>query len=383
MLKILSKMKFVFALSCFLLMSGACAVSAQTISKAFVELETKVKMTKEDFDANSELYEREVPDEALLAHQFRLPNGWSDISGKGKSLDFSSDVETILSKFVGLPNMFARSSFNVLVLSITRETDLLHWYYTYMSSKGYSVTAMKEMEEGMRVEAESIKMNVEATFVVRSVAILSGDKVVIAEYAVPDPFWAEQHDEALWSIASFYLPFKDDKTIEPRKEFSILDIVKFNYPASWSIRVPKLTVVDELSASAVSRNARGELDGRIDSFFLASHVGGERQENFEAYKKKYKDIVSFTVGEHIEIIEGVDYHKTISAGRIDVFNALSPDGLSQTGYEIWMAVLESEIYDGYVFMSTVGRNVDFMTWSKNQKTFKIMVSSMELHGQPR
>jgi len=376
-------MQFIFALSCLALMGWSSVSSAQKITKSYVDLETKVKMTKEYFDGHSELYEKDVPDEPLLSHQFRLPNGWTDISGKDKALAFSSDVESILSKFAGLPNMYARSSFSVLVLSLARETELLHWYYNYMSSKGYSVVAMKAMEEGFRVEAESIKINVEATFVVRSVAILSGDKVVIAEYAVPDPFWEEQHDEALWSIASFYLPFKDDKTIEPRKEFSILDIVKFNYPASWSIRVPKLTVVDELSASSVSRNSRGELDGRIDSFFLASHVGGERQENYEAYKKKYKDIVSFTVGEHIEIVEGIDYHKTINAGRIDVFEALSPNGLNKTGYEIWMALLESEIYDGYVFMNTVGRDVDFMTWSKNQKTFKIMVSSMELHGQAR
>jgi|TARA_R110002126_G_scaffold13118_3_gene56575 hypothetical protein len=383
MFRLSLKIKLVFVLLCIFVMGGAGLSHAQKITKAYVELGTKVKMTKSHFDENSEEYKKEVQGESLLTHQFRLPNGWTDISGENKALDFSSDVETKLSSFVGLPNMYARSSFSVLVLTLEREVELLHWYYTYMSAKGYSVTGMKAMDGGVRVEAESIKMNVEATFVVRSVAILSGNNVVIAEYAVPDPFWQEQHDEALWSIASFYLLFKDDKTIEPRKEFSILDIVRFNYPASWDIRVPKLTVVDELSAAAISRNALGELDGRVDSFFLASHVGGEREDNLEMYKKKYKDIVSFTIGEHMETIDGVDYHKTISAGRIDVFNALTPDGQSQTGYEIWMTILESDIYDGYVFMNTVGRNVDFMTWSKNQRSYKIMVESMELHGQPR
>lgn len=382
------KMKPVFTLIFmvmlgFVTMGGAGQSYAQKITKSYGELGTKVKMTREFYDENSEEYQKEVPDETLLEHKFRLPNGWTDMSGANKALGFSSDVETKLSSFVGLPNMYARSSFSVLVLTLERESDLLHWYYTYMSAKGYSVTGMKAMDGGARVEAESIKMNVEATFVVRSVAILSGDKVVIAEYAVPDPFWQEQRDDALWSIASFDLLFRDDKTIEPRKEFSILDIVKFNYPASWDIRVPKLTVVDELSAAAISTNSLGELDGRIDSFFLASHVGGSREENLDMYKKKYKDIVSFSIGDHMEIIDNVDYHKTISAGRIDVFNALSPDGESETGYEIWMTILESDIYDGYVFMNTVGRNVDFMTWSKNQKSYKIMVESMELHGQPR
>ncbi len=357
---------------------------AQEIMKAYTDLDTTVKMTKEEYNANAETYEREVPGEKLLSHKYSLPKGWEDISGAQiAGYEFSSKVETILEKYVGLPNMYARSSFNVFVLKLDREINLSHWYHTYMSSRGYSVFAMKDFESGKRVEAESIKINSEATFVVRSVAVLTGDKVLIAEYSVPDTFWDEQRDEAVWSIASFDLVYTDDATIEPHKEFSILDIVKFNYPASWEVKVPRLTVVDELSAVVKTHNIRGELDGRIDSFYIASHVGGTREENLESYKAKYSDIVRFQIGDHIETIENVTFNKTINAGRIDIFKAMDETGKSFTGYEIWLAILESDVYDGYVFLSTIGREYDFLTWSKNQRSFKIMVESMALHGQPR
>ena len=85
----------------------------------------------------------------------------------------------------------------------------------------------------------------------------------------------------------------------------------------------------------------------------------------------------------METIEALDYTDTISAGRVDIFKALRLGTTSQAGYEIWMALLESDVYDGYVFMSTVGREIDFVTWAKNQRSFKIMVESMELHGHAR
>jgi hypothetical protein len=356
---------------------------AQQLTLPFSELDTSIKMPKEAYLELSEAYTRELKGESLLQHKFRLPKTWSDQMGEAKKTEFSSKVETLISHYVGPPNMFARSSFKVRVLKMEREMDLMHWYFTYMGTKGYSVTALKEWPDGRRVEAEGIRIDIEATFVMRSVAMLSGDLVVIAEYAVPDPFWAEQRDEAVWSASTFNLEYKNDRTIEPRREFSILDIVKFNYPGSWDVRRPKLTVVDEVSAVATSKNQRGEFDGRLDAFYLASHAGGTREENLTFYKEKYIDIVRFDLGEHMETIEALDYTDTISAGRVDIFKALGLGTTSETGYEIWMALLESDVYDGYVFMSTVGREIDFVTWAKNQRSFKIMVESMELHGHAR
>ena len=376
------KALFLFALFSSLLVLQQPSY-AQDARLAYAELDKFVDTTKDDYYAKSEEFERNVDTDSLLTHKFRLPKGWSDITGESKMINFASDVGSTLAKFVGPPNMFARSKFEIKVIPLKREVDLIHWYYTYVIGQGNSVTAMEVMRDGRRVEAEAINISHEATFVVRSVAMVSGDRVIVAEYSVPDPFWKEQRDEAVWSISTFDMVFTDDRTIEPRKEFSILDIVKFVYPSSWQIRVPKLTVVDELSSSATSRNERGELDGRMDMFFIASHVEGTREENLANYKEKYKKVVSFDFGEHVETIESSEYDKTITAGRMDVFNAITIKHASETGYEIWMALLESDVYDGYVFMATVGRDVDFMTWSKNQRTFKILVESMELHGQAR
>lgn len=384
-MQIMKLLSFKFLMmSLALILLAAPHAHAQQIMKAYTDLDISVKMTKEAYDGNADEYEHEVPGEKLLTHKFKLPKGWEDITGgKIGTPEFSSKVETILEKYVGLPNMYARSTYNVFALKLEREVDLSHWYFNYMSSRGYSVVAMKDdFAGGKRVEAESIKMNVEATFVVRSVAVLIGDKVIIAEYAVPDVFWNEQRDEAIWSIASFGMVFEDDKTIEPRKEFSILDIVKFNYPASWNVKVPRLTVVDELAAAVTTHNLRKELDGRIDSFYIASHVGGTREENMENYKQKYSEIVQFTIGEHIETLENVEFDKSITAGRIDIFKAKDVNG-NYNGYEIWLAILESDVYDGYVFLTTIGREFDFLVWSKNQRSFKIMVESMALYGQPR
>ncbi len=361
----------------------AVPAQAQKLSLPFSELNMSIEMPKETYMELSAQYTRELKDEALLKHSFRLPKTWTDQMGEAKKTDFSTKVETLISHYIGPPNMYARSSFEVKVLKMDREMDLMHWYFTYMGTKGYSVTALKEWADGRRVEAEAIRIDVEATFVMRSVAMLSGDLVVIAEYSVPDPFWGEQRDEAVWSASTFTLEYANDRTIEPRKEFSILDIVKFNYPGSWQVRRPKLTVVDELSAVATSRNQRGEYDGRLDAFFLASHAGGTREENLKLYKEKYTDIVSFDLGAHIETLEGQTYDESISAGRVDIFKALKPGTESETGYEIWMALLESNVYDGYVFMNTVSREIDFVTWAKNQRSFKIMVESMELHGHAR
>jgi hypothetical protein len=356
---------------------------AQQLTLPFSELDTSIKTPKETYLELSRAYTRELKGEALLQHKFRLPKTWADQMGEARKTEFSSKVETLISHYIGPPNMYARSSFKVKVLKMEREMDLMHWYFTYMGTKGYSVTALKEWADGRRVEAEGIRIDVEATFVMRSVAMLSGDLVVIAEYSVPDPFWSEQRDEAVWSASTFNLKYTNDRTIEPRKEFSILDIVKFNYPGSWQVKRPKLTVVDELSAVATSKNQRGEFDGRLDAFFLASHAGGTREDNLKLYKEKYKNIVSFGFGDHMETIEALSYSDTISAGRVDIFKALRLGTTSETGYEIWMALLESDVYDGYVFMSTVGREIDFVTWAKNQRSFKIMVGSMELHGHAR
>lgn len=356
---------------------------AQTIMKSYSEVSHEVKMTKEDYLKASDPYEFDIPGHQILKYTYRLPQNWERLSKIEEPEEFSKKVETPIVRYVGLPNMLARNSFEVNVIELAREIDLSHWYSRHLTQKGYALAQLSYFPERKRVEAMSVRTELGVAYVVRSVALINGDKVIMAEYHVPDPFWNDNKDEAIWTISHFNLVYKDDRTIEPRKEMAILDIVQFVYPASWQAKMEKITVVDELNTILSSYDGRGVLDGRIDTYFLASHVGGTREQNLETYKNRYTEDVKFSIGDHIESIDINGFHSSINAGRVDVYKGMTADGRSETGHEIWFAILETDTYDGYVFMNTIDREYDFLTWSKNQMSFKIIVESLSLQGELR
>jgi hypothetical protein len=369
-----------------LVLTSAGSAYAYLKAEDVKPLNFKVKMSRDQFFAQSELVEEAPGNDQALKYRVRIPKGWIKLpAAETESVHLSTAIFKDLSTYLSQPKGDTRSRFRVRVLELKHFISAENWFLNYMLLNGSTIDGLLIKSE-RRLEAEYTVLDDGQPFVVRAVVEITGPRVVLAEYMVASQYAAEERDLQVWAMASFTLTNPDTGLIEPVEVYSFVDIVRFEYPQSWILYSPPVTTIDRMEASIL--NLKGvsrddlkninmndtKLDGRVDVEVVSKTIGTSEAQEIEHLKKKLNQ-KGLETGELIKSINDIKLNKRIAHSKIDSYRIKSNDP-KMARYELWVAILESEGRFYIITLITMGREENFSVWAQNTETFKHVLRSL-------
>lgn len=347
------------------------------------KLSGEVHISKEDFTAQSDLVQEKPRNDDSLAYHIRLPKGWQKIDNPVNGIDDNSNILHQISTYAGPPRIEHRSLLRIRTADATSLISMDDWFIGYMMQMGFAIEGMT-VDSPRRITAQYAVFEDNEPFIVRAVATLSGHHIILAEYLVPQNVYQAERDQQIWAMTGFDLTSPNLAPPVDVKTFSFLNVVKFDYPANWNFPDPGIRDFNRMDAhisntlssipQKYEQKIPDRMGGRIDISVISrtenTQITSEiNRLNAELTSKNYK------LGKYLGNIK-IDPLPSLTQNiRVDSYEL---DGLTEklTGYEYWIAVLQTPDYYVLVQLTTLGRNDNFILWAENTETYKTLIRSL-------
>lgn len=373
-----------FALLCFV--AGLFGMAAPAVHAEGTDLRPGVAglkniktiptfpMDKAAFENATELHTATPLGDKFLEYSVRLPKDWKKSQER---VSASSDGQRRLlgevARYFGPSQGDVRSRFVVMAVELDREISVRNWFLHYILSHGYTLTGIKEVSD-RRVEALYIQLEKDTSYVVRAVAEVNGPRMILSMMYIPERLWRGQEAVQEAVVNSFTLVSPEDKPIENVRTHAFLDLVRFDYPVSWTLRAPNIQSLDAMEAKLVSVAENKSLNGEIDVNLISTELDTTLVQEVNALRKAL-DARGMVIGDMIEQPTNYKFSPHIYYDRVEVYEITNKDK-TLVDHEYWIAVLIEDRYYTIVTMLSPSRDVDFYTWASNTEAFERVIKTI-------
>jgi len=361
--------------------SFALPAQAQSFLKDYAKPLPGIELLPEaEFKAQTTVYEDKPFDDAALEYQLRLPEDWT-MREKATSSDFldSRKVFNRLAVFYGPPAAEARSVLSIESIRMEYRLTAEQWMYQYLLKRGLAVQGFSAHDK-KRAEAMYVIFSKDVQYVVRILAVLNGQQVVLVKYSMPTSHWKAERALQAQVLNDFHLKNDIYANIEDTKSYRFLDIAKFDYPASWDLKAPPLKSIDSMGVEifninkAATNRWKRYLNGKMEVDLVSGYLTDDLLVEVEKIKTGISEDLDLKIGELI------DYRDDFEVGDIFRFQALDVYKVEDNAeklirYEMWFATLASDDYFYLVSLITPAREQDYFIWARNTNTFMDMLKS--------
>lgn len=345
------------------------------------QLGREVKMSKKEYEDQSQLYDTfDLDGDPFLAYRVRLPKSWQFMGPRElKDMQLNNRLMGIMAYYVSPADLELRSSFRLKAQRMAHMMSARDWTYHYALANRYTLQAMTTYGDD-RAEAVYVITEMDISYVVRMAVVVSGPRVVIAEYFVPMQKYEEEQDLQTWGITSFYLKKKDLSSTEPTKTLYFFDIASTVYPESWIVENPNIVSVDQMSASVVNlqqedRDKTSLLRGRVDVFLFAADDTYNEKAAFDTINELFEP-QQLKLGKKLGRFIPTDNQSGLKGESYTVYSIENPEHKFQD-YQYWVTVMKGKNYYFYVCLLSPPRDTDVYNWSRNLGAFEYMVKTMK------
>jgi hypothetical protein len=351
------------------------------VQQAIPKIKETPLLPPETFNAQTveQSYKAPFGDETL-GYSIRLPKNWSanlalQTAGDGQSNGgLSSAVFSMIARYVGQPVNLQRSEIVIEAIKLDRGIDLKSWLKNHILTGGQTITAMNEPSPS-EIEVLYVKVDRDLTYIVRSRAFLNGPNIIMVNYYLPQENYELEGALQAQVLRAFSLLKPVDDSIEKQEVYGFLDQSFFNYPASWILKPQEIYSIDRMMASLYQQitplDEREEpiITGQIQVFVISKLLKTSLADEVKSYKDGLK-IPNYKLG---GFIENISYtFKDGISGQTQAY-VLEPEQASKyKPYEIVVSVLQGKDFYYILHLITPSRQHDFLTWSKNMTTFKVV-----------
>ena len=372
-----------FFLSFVFVLSFAGLAHSQAILKIFdVEMPEIELLPNDEFVAQT-YRQTETPVGAKeLAFDLRIPKDWTKADDVSLgSLVISDNIRSNLAKYFGPVTTGTRHHMLVQVVGVNHQMTAKQWFVRYILENGYTVEGVTVHDE-RRAEGLYIFVEDNISYVARSIVQLNGKNVIFVQHFLPIEEWHDNKVMQAQMLNSFKLKRASKTNIEEMKDYTFLDIAKFEYPESWRLKANNIRSVDRMKAEILNLTEKkvGEervqsLSGRIGLHLISIFATKGIDEEIEEFqlglsdKELYvqEDMGNYTdfVFEDPEFIAESYVYRVVDKHR----------GLQD--YEYWITVMGHGDYYYFVTMLTPARENDFLKWSRNTQAYKVVAKSFK------
>lgn len=355
-----------------LIFSGAGA-SAQFADSRIPEL-TGFDISADEIKAKTDLFEETPFGDKYLAYRLRLPKGWVKKDPQVTSTaDISKKLLGEVAQYYGPAALDARSYFVIQAAELDYAITAKNWFMNYILSRGYTLQGMK-VHSDKRIEALYVFLDKDQTYVVRTVGEVNGSRMILAMYFVPESRWQEEKVLQANALASFEFLNPEVVKIEDTRTYAFLDLLRFDYPASWRLLAPSIYSIEAMDAKIVSSQEDSVLDGEVDVHVVSTELDTTLAEEVKSVQKSLED-KGLVIGKLVDQPSDYKIREHIYFSRIEVYQA-NDKSKELLDYEYWIGVLMEDRYFYIVTMLTPSRNTDFYLWARNSEAFKTVIQTL-------
>lgn len=340
----------------------------------------------EEFEANTNVHHvKPIKDEAL-EYAIRLPKNWEEKEsvGDASELLLSNKMFGNVSRFESEANIDSPfpSQFTIQVIALEYELSAEQWFVQHLLSNGYALQGITVHDED-RAEALYITVERDVSYVIRSVAIRNGKRVILGRYKMPIERWEKEKSIQAQVIDSFRLANLKDEVVEKMKAYHFLDIAKFEYPESWKLRAPPFRSIDKLDVELLSIRhipdefGKGDLilSGKIGLSLVSVFVSDDINEEMRQFKSEYEKN-GLIFNDEVKVEGDFDFSHYFTNTSVVAYNVMGKEN-DLVDYEFWITTMEYGDYYYFVTLLTPARKDDYYVWSRNTQTYALIVSTFK------
>lgn len=310
----------------------------------------------------------------FLAYKVRLPKGWtkrqSDVT---TNADISKKLLGEIARYYGPNAPDARSYFVIQAAELDYEITAKNWFMNYILSRGYTLQGMTTVSD-KRIEALYVLLDKDQSYVVRTVGEVNGSRMILSMYFVPEARWQAEKVLQAQAMKSFQFDSPEKVRVEQTRTYAFLDLLRFDYPASWRLLAPNIYSIEAMDAKIVNASDDSILNGEVDVHVVSTELDTTLAEEVKNVQKSL-ETKGLVIGKLIEQPQDYKIHDHVYFSRIEVYMANDPNK-ELVDYEYWIGVLMEDRYFYIVTMLTPARNTEFYVWARNTEAFKMLVQSL-------
>lgn len=343
------------------------------------------EMKEEDFMLKTNEIEEKPKGDRYLAFHVRLPKNWIRSGGKAEENAVTSETSGIklsrrilgrVIKYYSVPSsLIPPSRFEIQALNLDRQITAKNWFLGYALTNGYTLQGMKVIDND-RIEAQYVLIDNAVSYVVRTIAIINGPRMVLISYFVPENQWPKERAMQEYVLKSFEFFNKEQSNLEVTRTFAFLDLLRFDYPASWRLVSPNLASIETMDAKLIKAKDNQSLIGEISLRIISTELETSLPQEIN-YLKANIHSMGLDVGDLIETINTFKYKPQVNFARVEVYKAVANDSNANLReHEYWLAIMAEDRYYYIVTMITPSRATDFYNWAQNIESFQMVVETL-------
>lgn len=328
-----------------------------------------------EFLFHTKMYDEAPMDDRFLAYTIRLPKEWtrSDV-GDLRGLALGKNVLLDITRFFGPIQIgFPRSSFVMRAAAGGYEMPAKNWFLHHVHSNGYILQAFRAISDS-HVEGVFVQLIGDDTFIVRSVVRFNDNRMLMALYLVPEQLWEQEHRMQSAVMQSLKLTNPSPAQLEEREFHAFFELLRFDYPKSWSIRTPNIFSTEVMEASLINSRDGRRLDGEINFKVISSEIDTTLANEVRDVQGRLEER-GFSIEEMIPYKLEYKHHEFINFSRVEVYRA-SHKVRGFQPHEYWVAVLGEDRFFYIITMLTPSQEDDFFSWSRNAQAYQIVLETL-------
>ncbi len=142
-----------------------------------------------------------------------------------------------------------------------------------------------------------------------------------------------------------------------------------------SFRKEHPSVSFQISRMETFPQMKAVIDGRIDISIVAKGADIKIADEISLLKGQLQ-VKNLVLGDLIGRIDGWSHSDKMTLARIEAYKVNNVQG-KLSNYEQWVGVFETPSRYYFVRLLTIGRQDDFLTWARNVKAYRTVISSLE------
>lgn len=312
---------------------------------------------------------------ADLEFSIRLPDDWEmEVVSQDQSQALSgkilSDVVRFTSPMIGT----ARAVVTIQTQDLVHEIDAKNWLRNYIYTSGYALQEDVTAKDNRHASAYYILVNEGRSTNFYASVTVNGSVLMLARFEIP--LGLQEYISYLQkkSIDSFSMVYQKDSSIEKARSVSLIDALRFNYPASWEATPPDFKDVNRLSIQLQNKSPTGVVEG----FVRIAAVRRNPSTSFSVEVDRLKQFFGDVMGLDFKKLRSSEKLGTIERFLFDRYEIYDVQGRKENQglQDLHLVVLCDKEWYIFAFLITPREQDNLYTWARNVRSFELIAKSI-------
>ena len=316
----------------------------------------------------------------VVEYSLRVPNGWETVLNHDAQITLGEGLLQDLDIFRG-PIIIGSDRAEIVIQAKMLEHEILaeHWIRDFIFKSGYTlhgeVNALSEKD----VEASIILVKKGLSFESLMRVFIDQNRAIIIRADMPMNITPGDRELLLQAVRSFKLDTRSIATIENRVEFSLSNLMMFEFPESWIIKDHTISQRDIITAELHNLSTNRAIQGLLHFRSYRIH----EQQTLDQAVKLVQDTIRNKRGVQVDSLThalSLDPSSRFNFAfleKYDIsFNAESYDTERPSTHEMWVVYLGTDSWFHVIYLLTPSKDIKFQEWARNTRTFDLLINSI-------